>query len=237
MLQLTNVCKQYASTRRAVDDVSVQLREGRLVALLGPNGSGKTTLMKMIAGLVRPTGGTITLDGLPIGPETKKHVAYMPTEGYFYSYMSIQDAGKYSRDFFADFSMDKYLLQLGEEHLDPRQKIRSLSSGMTAKVKLALTFARDSRVVMLDEPLNGIDLIARERTLRAIEKNRAENRLMIVSSHLVDEMEDMIDDALFMKDGKAVLLGSREELERTQGANIVELYKRVYGEGEAMIHG
>ena len=107
MLQLTNVCKQYASTRRAVDDVSVQLREGRLVALLGPNGSGKTTLMKMIAGLVRPTGGTITLDGLPIGPETKKHVAYMPTEGYFYSYMSIQDAGKYYRDFFADFSMDK----------------------------------------------------------------------------------------------------------------------------------
>lgn len=237
MLELTNVYKRYVSTRRAVDDVSLRLQEGRLVALLGPNGSGKTTLMKMIAGLVRPTGGTIALDGLPVGAQTKKHVTYMPTEGYFYSYMSILDAGRYYRDFFEDFSMDKYLLELDEEHLDPKQKIRSLSSGMTAKVKLALTFARDSRVVMLDEPLNGIDLIARERTLQAIARNRDKNRLMIVSSHLVDEMQDMIDDALFMKDGRAVLFGSREELERTQGAGIVELYKRVYGEEEAVVHG
>ena len=199
MLELTNVYKRYVSTRRAVDDVSLRLQEGRLVALLGPNGSGKTTLMKMIAGLVHPTGGTIALDGLPVGAQTKKHVAYMPTEGYFYPYMSILDAGRYYRDFFEDFSMDKYLLELDEEHLDPKQKIRSLSSGMTAKVKLALTFARDSRVVMLDEPLNGIDLIARERTLKAIARNRDKNRLMIVSSHLVDEMQDMIDDALCMK--------------------------------------
>ena len=211
--------------------MTVRLEQGRLVALLGPNGSGKTTLMKMIAGLVRPTSGAIALDGTKIGPKTKSQIAYMPTEGFFYTYMSIRDAGKYYRDFFSDFSMDKYLRLLEEEQLDPGQKIRSLSSGMTAKVKLALTFSRDSRVVMLDEPLNGVDLIARERTLRLIEQNRDAQRLMIVSSHLVDEMQDMIDDALFMKNGKMVLFGSREEIRRSQGADIVEMYRRIYGEG------
>ena len=230
MLEMTRARKQYAS-RCAVEDVTVRLEQGRLVALLGPNGSGKTTLMKMIAGLVRPTSGSIALDGVQIGPKTKSQIAYMPTEGFFYAYMSIRDAGKYYRDFFSDFSMDKYLRLLEEEQLDPGQKIRSLSSGMTAKVKLALTFSRDSRVVMLDEPLNGVDLIARERTLRLIEQNRDAQRLMIVSSHLVDEMQDMIDDALFMKNGKMVLFGSREEIRRSQGADIVEMYRRIYGEG------
>lgn len=230
MLEITQARKQYAN-RCAVEDVTVRLEQGRLVALLGPNGSGKTTLMKMIAGLVRPTSGAIALDGTKIGPKTKSQIAYMPTEGFFYTYMSIRDAGKYYRDFFSDFSMDKYLRLLEEEQLDPGQKIRSLSSGMTAKVKLALTFSRDSRVVMLDEPLNGVDLIARERTLRLIEQNRDAQRLMIVSSHLVDEMQDMIDDALFMKNGKMVLFGSREEIRRSQDADIVEMYRRIYGEG------
>lgn len=235
MLELRNTAKHYGA-RHAVESLSLQLREGRLVALLGPNGSGKTTLMKMIAGLVRPTQGEILLNGVPVGPKTKAHVAYMPTEGYFYSYMTIRDAGLYYRDFFSDFSMDTYLAELQQERLDPRQKIRSLSSGMTAKVKLALAFSRSSQVVMLDEPLNGIDLIARERTLQLIEKNRSAQRLMIVSSHLVDEMQDMIDDALFMKDGRLALFGSREELERTQGMGIVDLYKKIYSEGGVDAH-
>ena len=144
MLEISHVTKRYGG-KTAVCDVSLNAEAGRLVALLGPNGSGKTTLMKMIAGLACPNDGEIRFDGDPVGVATKRHIAYMPTEAYFYNYMTARDAGRYYSDFFADFSMERYLRSLEEEHLDPAGKIRTMSSGMVAKVKLALTFARDSR--------------------------------------------------------------------------------------------
>ena len=131
----------------------------------------------------------------------------MPTEAYFYNYMSALDAGRYYRDFFDDFSMERYLRALEEERLDPKAKIRTMSSGMVAKVKLALTFARDSKLTMLDEPLNGIDIIARERTLALIRQHHTSERALIVSSHLVEELEEMIDDAVFMLNGAVALAG------------------------------
>ncbi len=233
MLEINHVTKRYGR-KNAVDDLSLRLESGRLVALLGPNGSGKTTLMKMIAALASPTAGSITLDGVPVGLKTKAQVAYMPTEAYFFGYMSARDAGKYYRDFFSDFDMDKYLAALEREHLDPKGKIRTMSSGMVAKVKLALTFARGSRLVMLDEPLNGIDIVARERTLEAIQENRGEGRTMIVSSHLVDELETMIDDAVFIKDGALVAAGDAKALREKHGMSIVDMYMKIYGEGAAL---
>ncbi len=229
MLEIDHLTKRYGS-KAAVNDLTLSLGEGRLVALLGPNGSGKTTLMKMIAALASPTSGSIRLDGVPVGLATKPHVAYMPTEGFFYPYMSALDAGRYYRDFFADFDLDKYLLSLEREHLDPKGRIRTMSSGMVAKVKLALTFARASRLIMLDEPLNGIDIVARERTLAAISENRAANRTMIVSSHLVDELETMIEDVVFIKDGALALSGGAEALRREKGMSVVDIYLHIYGE-------
>ena len=220
MLEISHVTKQYGN-KVAVSDATLNVEDGRLVALLGPNGSGKTTLMKMIAGLVSPTAGEIAFDGEKIGPSTKRRVAYMPTEAYFYNY----------RDFFDDFSMERYLRALEEEHLDPKAKIRTMSSGMVAKVKLALTFARDSRLTMLDEPLNGIDIIARERTLALIGKHHTGERMLIVSSHLVDELEAMIDDAVFMQNGVVALAGSAQRIREQYGVGIVEMYRRIYGEG------
>ena len=233
MLEIDHLTKKYGA-KAAVNDLSFTLQPGRLAALLGPNGSGKTTLMKMIAGLATPTSGSIRLDGEPVGLRTKAHVAYMPTEGYFYGYMTAQDAGRYYRDFFSDFDMDKYLVALDEERLDPKGKIRTMSSGMVAKVKLALTFARASRLVMLDEPLNGIDIVARERTLSAIEANRGEGRTMIVSSHLVDELETMIDDAIFIRDGALVIAGEANALREKHGMSIVDMYMKIYGEGATL---
>jgi len=232
MLEIDHVTKRYGG-KNAVDDLSLSLEAGRLVALLGPNGSGKTTLMKMIAALASPTAGSIRLDGVPVGLQTKAQVAYMPTESYFYGYMSARDAGRYYRDFFADFDMERYLLSLEREKLDPGAKIRTMSSGMMAKVKLALTFARACRLVMLDEPLNGIDIVARERTLAAIAENRGANRTMIVSSHLVDELETMIDDAVFIRDGALVVAGDAKTLREKHGMSIVEMYMKIYGEGAA----
>ena len=233
MLEIEHLTKKYGG-KAAVNDLSFSLGAGRLAALLGPNGSGKTTLMKMIAGLATPTAGSIRLEGMPVGVGTKTLVAYMPTEAYFYGYMSALDAGKYYRDFFRDFDMDKYLAALAKENLDPKGRIRTMSSGMVAKVKLALTFARDCRLVMLDEPLNGIDIVARERTLEAIAQNHGEGRAMIVSSHLVDELEDMIDDAIFIKDGALVAAGDARALREKHGMSIVEMYMKIYGEGAAL---
>ena len=230
MLEISHVTKQYGN-KVAVSDATLNVEDGRLVALLGPNGSGKTTLMKMIAGLVSPTAGEIAFDGEKIGPATKRRIAYMPTEAYFYNYMSARDAGRYYRDFFDDFSMERYLRALEEEHLDPKAKIRTMSSGMVAKVKLALTFARDSKLIMLDEPLNGIDIIARERTLALIRQQHTSERALIVSSHLVDELEEMIDDAVFMLNGAVALAGSAQRIREQYGVGIVEMYRRIYGEG------
>ncbi len=229
MLEISHVTKQYGK-KKAVSDLSLSLDCGHIVALLGPNGSGKTTLMKMVAGLTRPTSGTITLDGEPIGTSTKRKVAYMPTEGFFYNYMTVLDAARFYQDFFEDFDMGRFLSLLEADHLTGDMKIRAMSSGMMAKLKISLTFARRSRLVMLDEPLNGIDLIAREHTIRLIGENRGEDRTLIVSSHLVEELKDIVDMAVFIKDGVLALSGDTAKIGEEQGADIVEMYRRIYGE-------
>ena len=165
MLRITNLTRKYIS-RVAVDNVSLTIEPGRTYALLGPNGSGKTTLMKLIAGLTRPTSGEILYDGMPLGSKTKAAIAYMPTESYFYNYMTIRDAGRYYADFFRDFSMQQYNEALTRMELDPKDRIRQLSSGMNAKLRLALTLSRDARLFMFDEPLNGVDILTRAQVVR-----------------------------------------------------------------------
>lgn len=162
MLKCEHLVKKYITTT-AISDLSLEIEPGHIYALLGPNGSGKSTLMKIIAGLVKPDSGTITIDGVPMTYRSKKDIAYMPTEAFFFGYMNCKDIGKYYKDFFDDFDYDKYMGLLAEMELNPDQKAKSMSSGMLAKLKIAVTLSRDSRIVMLDEPLNGIDIIARRR--------------------------------------------------------------------------
>ncbi len=226
MLEIENLTRRYM-TRTAVDNVSLTLEAGRTYALLGPNGSGKTTLMKMIAGLTRPTSGTIRFEGEPVGVKTKSRIAYMPTENYFYSYMTIADAGKYYADFFRDFQPEKFREMLARMELRPKDKIRQLSSGMSAKVRLALTLSRDAKLMMFDEPLNGVDILTRAQVVDEIVRNREAGRTMLISTHLVDELDPHIDSAIYMKNGVIALAGSREELSR-QGT-LTELYLKIYG--------
>ena len=226
MLEIENLTRRYM-TRTAVADVSLTLEAGRTYALLGPNGSGKTTLMKMIAGLTRPTSGTLRFEGEPVGVKTKSRIAYMPTENYFYSYMTIADAGKYYADFFRDFQPEKFREMLARMELQPKDKIRQLSSGMSAKVRLALTLSRDAKLMMFDEPLNGVDILTRAQVVDEIVRNREAERTMLISTHLVDELDPHIDSAIYMKNGVIALAGSREELSR-QGT-LTELYLKIYG--------
>ncbi|WP_330587577.1 ABC transporter ATP-binding protein [Anaerocolumna sedimenticola] len=227
ILQCNDLVKKYMN-KTAVDGISFEAEKGKIYALLGPNGSGKTTLMKMIAGLVKPTSGTITYKGNPIGVESKKRVAYMSTEPFFYNYMSVADVGKYYKDFFEDFDEKRYEELVERMELGMRDKAKTLSSGLAAKLKIAATLARKAELYMLDEPLNGIDIIAREKIITAVLEVAREDSTILISSHLVDELEKIIDNAVFIKSGSIVLNGDAENLRASHGKSIVELYKEIY---------
>lgn len=231
MLACTNLVKRYRGLN-AVDGVTMELSPGHIYMLLGPNGSGKSTFMKVAAGLIHPTSGEITFQDKPIGSFSKAHIAYMPTESFFYPYMTWKDAGNYYRDFYEDFDMDLYAAFLEEFHLDLKQKISKMSSGMTAKGKVALTLARRADLCMLDEPLNGIDIIARDQILDAIRKSKRADNAFLISSHLVEELERMSDEAVFMKDGMLVLKGGIEEIRAEKGMDMAGLYKEIYRDKE-----
>ena len=233
MLESREITKKYGS-KTAVDHVTMELQEGHIYALLGPNGSGKTTWMKMAAGLVKPTSGEALYNGRPVDIQSRKSVAYMATEPYFYSWMSIGDAGRYYADFFEDFSPERYAQLLSQMELTPELKIRALSSGMTAKMKIAVTMARDAKVYMLDEPFNGIDLLARDDIRRCIVEQAGPDKLLLLSSHLVEEMEAIADTAVFLKEGKLVEMRDLEEMRLQDGVSMAERYRRIYGHTEAM---
>ncbi len=227
ILQSENLTKDYIN-KRVLNNMNVTLESGRVYAVLGPNGSGKTTFMKIVAGLTKPTHGQVKFRGLPIGVESKKKVAYMSTEPFFYSYMTVENVGKYFEDFFEDFDKDRYNELLTKMDLNPKDKVKRLSSGNASKLKIAATLARKAELYMLDEPLNGIDIIAREKIITTILEVAGEESTILISSHLVDELEKIIDYAIYLKNGDLVLQGDAETLREEQGKSIVEIYKEIY---------
>ena len=231
MLESKELTKKFGS-KVAVDHVSVRMEPGHVYAMLGPNGSGKTTWMKMAAGLIKPTSGEMLFDGTPVGVDSRRKVAYMSTEPYFYSWMNIRDAGKYYQDFFEDFSMERFLSLLHRMELTENDKIRTLSSGMVAKMKIALTLARDAAVYMLDEPFNGIDLLARDEIRTTILEAAVPEKLLLLSSHLVEEMEAIADRAVFIRSGKLIEVRDLEEMRETDGVSMADRYRAIFGHGE-----
>lgn len=226
-LECKDVVKKYMA-KSAVDGVGFSIERGQIYAVLGPNGSGKTTMMKMIAGLVKPSSGTILFEDQPIGVNSKSKIAYMSTEPYFYSYMTVDDVGKYYKDFFLDFDEQRYHELLVRMDLNRKDKAKNLSSGQMAKLKIAVTLARKAELYMLDEPLNGIDVIARERIITTILESAGDEVSIMMSSHLVDELEKIIDHVLFMKDGQLIMQGDAEAIRLEHGKSILELYKEIY---------
>ena len=233
MLEFKNVTRKYVS-RAALDGVSFSLDAGKVCLLLGPNGSGKTTLMKLAAGLTRETSGEVLFEGERIGAKTKARVAYMPTENYFYSYMTVADAGKYYQDFFDDFRSDRFERWLRDMTLEPGDKISKLSSGMAAKLRLALILSRDAKLMMFDEPLNGVDILTRQQVIEAILTARDVGRTLLISTHLVDELEDLVDTCVFLKEGHLVAAGSKADTcaGKTLKERYIEIYGQVSEEGE-----
>ena len=218
MLLFEKAQKGYG-TKKALEDINFGFEKGKVYALVGPNGSGKSTLMKTAAGLVKLTSGKCTYNGVEIGAATKSKIAYM----------CIVDVKKFYKDFFEDFDTNKFDELLKFMELTPDLKVKRLSSGMAAKLKIAATLARNAEVIMLDEPLNGIDLIGREQIINSIIKATNPETTLIISSHLFDELEPIVDDAVMLKDGKLILAGNLETIRENNGKSIVELYKEIYG--------
>ena len=202
--------------------------DGGSLGILGGSGMGKSMTLKMIAGLVKPTSGTILYENEPIGVQSKREIAYLPTESFFYSFMTVKDVGIYYRDFFEDFDMEKYAKLIADMDLRMEDKASKLSSGMAAKLKIAATLARAAKLYLLDEPLNGIDIIAREEVVTTILNAVGEESSVVISSHLVDELEAVVDSVIFIKEGRNILQGEAEQIREQRGKSIVELYKEIY---------
>ena len=228
MLESKEITKAFGR-KIAVDHISMKLSPGYIYAMLGPNGSGKTTWMKMAAGLIKPTSGQMYYNGRPIDLDSRREIAYMSTEPYFYNWMKIKDVGKYYQDFFEDFSMDRFNTLLERMELTDDLKTKALSSGMMAKLKIAVTMARDARVIMLDEPLNGIDLLARDEIMKSIVESAAPDRILLISSHLVEELETVADYAVFIKKGHLIEIRELEELRSQEGVSVADKYREIYG--------
>jgi len=233
MLESKNITMRFGQ-KTAVDGVSMTLTPGHVYALLGPNGSGKTTWMKLATGLLKPASGEILWNGAPVGIESRREIAYMSTEPYFYTWMTVQDVGKYYDDFFEDFDPARYADLLSRMELTPELKTRNLSSGMMAKLKIAVTLARRAKVYLLDEPFNGIDLIARDEIARTIIETAGKEAILVLSSHLIEELEALADHAIFFREGKLILDCDLEEMRSDSGESMAERYRALYARKEVI---
>ncbi|WP_432664416.1 ABC transporter ATP-binding protein [Wukongibacter baidiensis] len=227
ILKIDGLTKKYFN-KVALDEISISFDKGKIYGLLGPNGSGKTTFMKIVAGLHKQTSGNVLVKGRPLSYRTKSDVVFMPTEDFLYPWMKIKTLIKYFSDMYSDFDSKRANELIKEFELNQDSKISELSTGLKGRVKVALTISRNASIYMFDEPLNGLDPISREMILRLISETFNENKVIIVSSHLVSELETCLDEVIFLKNGVIELQGDAEEIRLEKQKSIEALYKEVY---------
>ena len=227
ILEINNLNKKYFS-KQALEVVNLSLEKGRILGLMGPNGSGKTTLLKIIAGLQHANSGNIKICGNSIGIESKKLVSFLPDKNVLYPHMKTIDAINFYHNYFMDFDLQKALDMLDFMKLDKNEKVSSMSKGMIEKLNLILTFSRDARLFVLDEPLGGVDPVARERIISTIIKTYNEDSSIIISTHMVNDVENIFDDVCFIGNGKIILNGSAEDLRLEKGVSIDKLYIQTF---------
>ena len=228
MLQASNLSKKY-NGRTALDHVNVEMGDGKIYAFLGPNGSGKTTFMKIIASLTKQSEGELLLDGKALSIKSRADIAYLPTETHAYPFMTVGEFGEYYKTFFKDFDEIRYKSWVERMKIPFRTPFKVLSSGMDKKVRVAATLAREAKVLILDEPFNGVDLLAREEIEKMILEVMSDNRTIILSSHLVEEVESYVNFALFFNEGRLLAMEDVEELRSSRGMSITDRYRELLG--------
>ena len=227
ILEYRALTKRYGS-KCALDSVELKLEPGRIVGLLGPNGSGKTTLIKLANGLLTPTSGEILIDGMRPSPKTKEIVSYLPDRDTLPDWMTIRQALDYYSDFFADFrrtTAEEMLQRLG---LDSAQRIKTLSKGMREKLQLIVTMSREAKLYLLDEPIGGVDPATRDYILRTIISNYHEDASVVISTHLIADVEQVLDEVVFLCGGRVERHTSVDAIRSETGKSVDELFREVF---------
>ena len=226
-IEINNLTKKFGDLT-ALDDVTVSLEQGQIVGLLGPNGSGKTTLIKILNGLLQPTSGSVTINGNVPGVETKKVVAYLPDRNALPDYMTASQLMDIYEDFFEDFDRLKAEAMVDDLGIDRKQTMKKMSKGTKEKLQLCLVMARQAQVYLLDEPIGGVDPATRDYILRTIISNYNENAVVLISTHLIADVESVLDDVVFIKDGRVVLHKAADEIREEKGESVDKLFREVF---------
>jgi len=229
LLQIRNLSKKIGS-KHVLNDINLEVGAGKIVGLLGSNGSGKTTLMKSIAGIMYPDRGDILLESKPLGIESKTDISFMPDFFSLERNMKIKEVLQFYSDFYSNFDLIKAKELLAFMRLDEQERVKSLSKGMNERLALVVTLGRDAKLYLLDEPIGGIDPVAREKILDAILNFYSPTSTIILSTHLIHDMESIFDEVAFLKQGKIVLHENVEDIRLSRKCSVVDLFKEVFAE-------
>lgn len=228
LIEIQGLTKAYDAQHVAVNNVSLVLPQGKIIGLLGPNGSGKTTLIKMLNGLLTPTQGVIRIGGRPVGVETKAHVSYLPDRTYLSGNKKVTQILDFFCDFYADFSRERAIGMLGSLGVDPDARMGTLSKGTKEKVQLILVMSREADLYILDEPIAGVDPAARDYILRTILNNYNPNATVLISTHLIGDVEQVLDEVIFMRYGHLVLYTSVDNIRERHGKSVDAYFREVF---------
>lgn len=227
LIKIQDLNKKYGK-KQVLKDVNLTLHGGQIVGLLGPNGSGKTTLIKVLNGLLKEYDGDVQIDQQAIGIHSKKIISYLPDEPYFENWMTTSDALNLFVDMYDDFDLNKALSLMERMDIEKKVKIKELSKGMKEKFQLILVMSRKAKIYILDEPLGDIDPAARELILDTILNNYAEDALVLLSTHLIADIEKIFDEVIFIKNGEIILHENSEDLRMKRQASINDIFKEEF---------
>lgn len=228
LAEMQNLTKIYEKKKIALDHVNLSIPRGKIIGLLGPNGSGKTTLIKLMNGLLVPTEGEVYIDGKHPGAETKAQVSYLPERTYFQNGMQIRELLFYFTDFYENFNIEKARAMLANLGIDENAKLRTLSKGTKEKVQLIMVMSRDAQLYILDEPIAGVDPAARDYILRTIISNYNENATVLLSTHLISEIENILDEVIFIRNGRLLLQDTVENIRQGKGKSVDAYFREVF---------
>lgn len=228
IFQCTNLSKIYPGGCQALANVTLSVEPGRIVGLLGPNGSGKSTLMKLLSGLLTPSSGEVRVAGMVPGVQTKALVSYLPERTYLNDWMTVRDLLSFFEDFYADFDKAKAYDMLQRLQILSDERLRTMSKGTKEKVQLILVMARNARLYLLDEPIGGVDPAARDYILQTILQNYSENATVLLSTHLIADIESILDEALFISHGGIALQANVDEIREQKGESVDAFFREVF---------
>lgn len=227
ILKLDKVTKLFGN-KKALNAIDLVVPEGKIIGLLGPNGSGKSTMIKLINGLLEPTEGCITIKGNKPGLATKKIISYLPERTYLNDWMRVQDLLDFFSDFYSDFNMNRAIEMLVNLNIDLNQQLKTMSKGTKEKVQLILVMSREADLYILDEPIGGVDPAARDYIIKTIIKNYSETSTIIIATHLIQEIENICDEVIFISKGNIILQGNVDEIREEKGKSIDALFREVF---------